>query len=71
MRQMFKILSVEQIRPQTFKVEVNVGKAQTIRVHVYPAPLPWLIMSDDGIQWLATDLDLSDSQRAKILKACK
>lgn len=67
-RQTFKVTQVEQIRPGTFKVTVDVGKGSTIRVHVYPAPLPWLIMSDDCVQWLASDL--SDVEQKKILKAC-
>lgn len=64
-----KVESVESLRLGTFKVHCTVGKQQCIRVVVYPGNVPMLVIGDDGVQWLESDL--TAHQRSVIINAVR
>lgn len=68
MAKIFKVQTVEAIRPETYRVYITRGRENDMRVIVYPRG-PMLILCDDPTSWLESDL--TDSQKKLIRQAIR
>ena len=65
----FKIEGVEKVREGTYRFYVDAGKEGSLRVIVYPDPLPMQVLGAGNIQYLESDL--TDAQKKKLRDAAK